>query len=97
MISCFNASNPGAEAMIYDIDSFFVNLITNAAKEGFTVNPLTTPCYTATSFFPGFTAGDVACSDPDQHIFWDSVHLTKHANDLLAQSFVATFPELSDS
>lgn len=99
MVTSFNQSHSGANVQIFDIYSFFVNLLTNAAKEGFTASPVTTPCYQAPNFFEGFTAGNEypVCSNPDQHIFWDAVHLTKKANDLLAQDFVSTFPQLSES
>lgn len=99
MVTSFNQSHSGACVQIFDIYSFFVNLLTNAAKEGFTVSPITSPCYQAPNFFEGFTAGNQypVCSNPDQHVFWDAVHLTKKANDLLAQDFVSTFPQLSES
>lgn len=97
MVCSFNLSHLNANVQIFDIHSFFVNLLTNAAKEGFTVSPITSPCYQAPNFFEGFTAGNQypVCSNPDQHIFWDAVHLTKKANDLLAQDFVSTFPQLN--
>ncbi len=99
MVTSFNQSHSGASVQIFDIYSFFVNLLTNAAQEGFTVSPITSPCYQAPNFFEGFTAGSEysVCSNPDQYIFWDGVHLTNKANDLLAQNFVSTFPQLSES
>lgn len=96
MVTSFNASNADADVWIYDLYSFFIGLISNAASEGFTS---TSPCYQAPSFYMGFTAGYEysVCSNPDEYIFWDAVHLTEKANDLLAQSFVSTFPQLSES
>ena len=96
MVASFNAANPGVTASIYDINSFFVDLISNAASYGFTTGQ---PCYMAQSFFPGLSEGyaNQVCSNPAQHIFWDAVHLSKNANALLAASFVKTFPQLKAS
>ena len=98
-VNNFNTAHHDASAKIYDIYTFFVNLVTNAAKQGFTVNPITTPCYSAPAFYPGFTAGYAypVCSNPDQHVFWDAVHLTARANNLLGQDLVAKFPQLKGS
>ena len=99
MVSSFNASYTDVSMMIYDLYEFFVNLITNAAQEGFTVSPVTTPCYGAIAFYPGLTAGfaNSVCSDSHAHIFWDGVHLTQHASELLGQSLAAIFPQLQES
>ena len=98
-VNSFGVGHQGSTSTIYDINAFFINLITNAASEGFTVSPLTTPCYGATNFYAGFAQGyaNPVCSNPDQHIFWDAVHLTSHANNLLAQDFVSQFPNLRQS
>ncbi|KAL3130995.1 hypothetical protein ABBQ38_000319 [Trebouxia sp. C0009 RCD-2024] len=98
-VESFGVGHHGSINTVYDTYSFFINLITNAAHEGFTVSPLTTPCYGAKSFYPGFSQGydNPVCSDPDSHIFWDAVHLTAHANNLLAQDFVPKFPDLEHS
>ena len=87
-------SYPGSSVQLYDVSAFFAKLISNAATEGFTSSE---PCYEAPSFYPGLSEGyaNPVCSDPDQHIFWDAVHLSKHANALLAADFVASFPQLS--
>lgn len=98
-VNSFGVGHHNSINNVYDIYSFFTNLVANAAHEGFTVSPLTTPCYGATAFFPGFTQGydNEVCSDPDAHIFWDAVHLTSRANSLLAEDFVSKFPDLRQS
>lgn len=96
MLASFNASNPGVSALTYDVNAFFVDLVTNSASYGFTS---AAPCYEAPSFFPGFSQGfaNPVCSDPNAHIFWDAVHLSKHGFALLAADFVSGFPELQSS
>lgn len=98
-VNSFGKGHHNSINTVYDIEAFFTHLIANAAHEGFTVNPIATPCYGATSFFPGFTQGysNPVCSDPDAHIFWDAVHLTSRANDLLAQDLLSKFPDLRQS
>ena len=96
MVASYDAAHPGVSVLIYDINSFFVDLISNAAAYGFTSAQ---PCYMAQSFFPGLSQGyaNQVCPNPAQRIFWDAVHLSKNANALLAASFVRTFPQLKAS
>lgn len=35
------------------------------------------------------------CANPNQYIFWDPVHPTKHVHALLAQDFMNAMPQLN--
>ena len=98
-VNSFGKGHQNSINTVYDINAFFTHLLANAAEEGFTVSPLTTPCYGATSFYPGLSQGysNSVCSDPDAHIFWDAVHLTSRANDLLAQDLLSKSSDLRQS
>ena len=53
-------------------------------------------CYQGPSFVGDLTGGYAypLCSNPNSYIFWDPVHPTKHVHQLLAEDFIATFPQL---
>ena len=93
MLASFNATHTGVSASVYDVNGFFVDLVTNYASYGFTT---AAPCLMAESFFPGFSQGfaNTVCADPNVHIFWDAVHLSKHGMALLAADFVSSNPQL---
>ena len=64
---------------------------------GFTT--ATEPCIQAPSFVGALTGGYgyPLCSNPDEYIFWDAVHPTKHTHAAIANAFMAAFPNLNMS
>ena len=77
-----------------DTYAFLNNLIANAADLGFTNT--TDRCYTGNdSNFstPPSVAPSLICANPDQYIFWDSIHPTSHTAVVFAQAALAAVPE----
>ena len=68
---------------LIEVDSFAVSnaIAANPGAYGFTNS--TSPC------FDGVTA----CSNPDEYVFWDDVHLTARANVLFGDVFAHAVPE----
>ena len=56
-------------------------------------------CYQGPSFLGCLTGGYSypLCANPNEYIFWDPVHPTKHVHALLAQDFMNTFPQLNQN
>lgn len=80
----------GRHVIDFDLRSLFDDLVQNAAANGFTNT--TGACFTGddVNFFPGGTV----CGNPDEHIFWDSLHPTARVHAILgAQMAVAAIPE----
>ena len=68
---------PGLNIIEFDTFSFVDAAIANPALHGFT--NVTDPCFD----------GAVACINPDQYIFWDTVHPTARAHEILGDAFTA--------
>ena len=86
--------HPDADIHTLNIYSFLNNLIANAAASGFTNT--TSRCYTGNdSNFstPPAVAPSLTCANPDQYIFWDSIHPTSHTHFLVGQAALAAVPE----
>jgi outer membrane lipase/esterase len=65
------AANPGVNIVQMDVFNAFVVIVSNPQAFGFT--NVTNACLT-----------DPACTDPKKYLFWDNVHPTAAAHDLLA-------------
>lgn len=89
LIQQYPTTHPGATVLPYDVNAFFNNITSNLATYGFT--NANSPCYMGPSFFEDITGffDYPICSNPDDHVFWDVVHPTKHFHYLLGQDFVA--------
>ncbi len=70
---------PGATIDYFDINGLFSTVLGNPGAFGIT--DTTTPCV---------VAGTV-CSDPNTHLFYDSVHPTQPVHTLIADTFRATY------
>lgn len=66
-------------------------------QEGFSTT--TGTCYMGASFAGDLTGGYAypLCSNPDEYIFWDPVHPTKHVHALIADGFMQMFPQFNMS
>ena len=54
-----------------------------ANPSAFGLSNVTDPCFNGVS----------VCGDPDQYLFWDTVHPTAHVHDILGTAFAAAVPE----
>jgi outer membrane lipase/esterase len=68
---------------IFRLDSYslFQSIVANPGSFGLT--DVTTPC----------KVGSTVCANPDQHLFWDSVHPTTGVHSLIAGVGLAALPE----
>jgi outer membrane lipase/esterase len=79
----------GRNVIGFDLDGLFDDLVQNAAANGFTNT--TGACFTGddVTFFPGGTV----CDNPDEHIFWDSLHPSARVHAILGAQMAAPVPE----
>ncbi len=68
------AAGLGINVMTLDAFGFLNSVIANAPGNGFTNT--TAPCY---------VSGPTACANPNEYIFWDGIHPTAAAHQLLGQ------------
>jgi phospholipase/lecithinase/hemolysin len=74
-------SLPGVNIVEFDTFGFVDAAIANPAAYGFT--NVTDPCFDGVN----------VCANPDQYIFWDTVHPTARSHQLLGDAFAAAVPE----
>jgi phospholipase/lecithinase/hemolysin len=72
---------PGLDLIGFDTFAFVDAAIADPSKYGFT--NVTDPCFDGVN----------VCANPDQYIFWDSVHPTARSHQLLGNAFFAAVPE----
>jgi phospholipase/lecithinase/hemolysin len=72
---------PGLDIIEFDTFASFSSVMANPAAFGF--SNVMDPC------FDGVTV----CANPDQYFFWDSVHPTARAHQLLGGTFQQAVPE----
>lgn len=85
LLNGFQASHPDANIIRFDTYTAFEDLVTNAASLGFTNT--TGRCYTGDD--QTFTGGGTVCANPSQYVFWDGIHPTSTAHQILGQQMLA--------
>ncbi|MFZ3081849.1 SGNH/GDSL hydrolase family protein [Rhodoferax ferrireducens] len=81
LADALNAADPGLNILEFDTFSLLDSLINNPADYGF--SNVTQPCFN----------GVAVCANPDSYLFWDSVHPTASAHQLIGDRFTITVPE----
>lgn len=76
---------------VADIYDAFNGVIANPEAFGFDPQYLTTPCYTG--FYEEYEG--TVCADPEKHIFWDALHPSAAAHQLIADVFSEAYERLS--
>jgi phospholipase/lecithinase/hemolysin len=77
----------GVTLIPFDVSAVFNGVISNPAQYGFT--NVADPCLVNTPLF--FNAGAVSlCSDPSKYLFWDSLHPTTAADQIVADAAFKT-------
>lgn len=84
-LSAFSQSQPDTNIIPLDINSLFVDILANPGAFGLT--NVTEPCLI--NFQPGFQFEGV-CDNPDEFLFWDDVHPTEAAYQLVSDLALAT-------
>jgi len=77
----FSTTHSGAQVTVFDTLTFMDAAITQLASAGVNV---TTPCLDAST--------NTACANPNQSLFWDSLHPTEVGHALLGTAFAAAAP-----
>jgi len=72
------AALPGLDILEFDTFGTLHSIISNPAVYGFT--DVTDPCFNGVS----------VCANPDQYLYWDTVHPTARAHQLLGDAFTVT-------
>jgi len=83
-----------ADIETVDTYTFLNNLVAHPVEFGFTNT--SARCYTGddSNFStPPALAPSLTCANPDQYIFWDSIHPTSRTDILFAQAALAAVPE----
>ncbi|KAJ4766058.1 GDSL esterase/lipase [Rhynchospora pubera] len=87
-------SNPDVSIIYADYYEAFMHMLDQASSLGFDEDSLLTACcgtgggYNYESNLMCGSPGTTVCSNPDQHINWDGIHLTQAAYLVIAQSLV---------
>jgi phospholipase/lecithinase/hemolysin len=81
----FSQQKPNLDIQIFDVNSFF-NEVTNNKQE-FGLTNVTDACLNITA--------QTICSNPNQYLFWDSIHPTTYADSLIAKEVEKEIPESS--
>jgi phospholipase/lecithinase/hemolysin len=77
---------PGIDIELFDTFGLFNAILADPDAFGF--SNTSTPCITG-----NLQDGGTVCADPDSYLFWDSVHPTTAAHQLLGDSFAAAVAE----
>ncbi|MEO0455795.1 MAG: SGNH/GDSL hydrolase family protein [Cyanobacteria bacterium P01_A01_bin.114] len=87
-LSDFSQRQPDTNIISLDINSLFVDVLADPGAFGLT--NVTDSCLT--NFQPGFQF-DGVCDNPDEFLFWDDVHPTEAAYQLVSDLALATLNE----
>ena len=77
---------PDIEIESFDTFGLFSAILANPSAFGFT--NISTPCFTG-----NLQNGGSVCADPSSYLFWDSVHPTTAAHQVLGSAFAASVAE----
>ena len=77
---------PDIEIELFDTFGLFSAILANPSAFGFT--NISTPCITG-----NLQNGGSVCADPSSYLFWDSVHPTTAAHQVLGNAFAASVAE----
>ncbi len=84
-LQLFNQQQPSLNIQLFDANSFFNQVISNPGEYGLT--NVTDACLNIVT--------QVQCSNPNQYLFWDSIHPTTYAQSLIAEDVEKQIPEPS--
>ena len=79
---------PGIDIELFDTFVLFNAILANPAAFGFST--ISTPCITG-----NLQDGGSVCADPSSYVFWDSVHPTTAAHQVLGNAFAAQWQNRS--
>ena len=90
--SALGASPPGVRRSLVDLYALTSQIVSNPSALGFTS---VSPCNTGI----GNSAGTALCmpGDQDNHVFFDTIHYSSHANGLFAAAALQAVPEPASS
>ena len=77
---------PGIDIEVFDTFGLFNAILANPAAFGFSTT--STPCVTG-----NLLDGGQVCADPNSYVFWDTVHPTTRAHQVLGNAFAAAVAE----
>ena len=77
---------PGIDIELFDTFALFNAMLANPGAFGFSNTSM--PCITV-----DLVVGGSVCADPDAYVFWDSVHPTTAAHQVLGNAFAAAVAE----
>ncbi len=78
---------------VLDMYTPLVQMANNETGVGFSA-PLEEPCYGAGEFTKPGTPGLDECPDPEDHLFWDWLHLTTTAHNFMASSLLSSMNQV---
>ena len=73
---------------VLDMYTPLVQMAQNETGVGFSA-PIEEPCYGSEEYTKPGTPGLDECSDPDNHLFWDWLHLSTAAHNFMASSLLS--------
>ena len=74
---------------VLDMYTPLVQMAQNQTGVGFSA-PIEEPCYGAEEYTKPGTPGMEECTDPEDHLFWDWLHLTTRAQETMATSLLSS-------
>lgn len=86
-IALISAQDPGIKVWRSDLFALLDDVVANPSDYGF--GNAISPCYTG---FVDAPAGTV-CSKPEDYVFWDRIHPTAAAHEIMADFIAAEIPE----
>lgn len=81
MVAALSAADPGLNLIEFDTFALFNSIVNDPQAYGF--SNVTQPCL----------SGFAVCANPAEYLFWDSVHPTTQAHQLIGNLFTTAVPE----